>query len=262
MAIITVSRGSYSKGREVAERVAHRLGYVCTSRDLLLEASAQFNIPEIKLIRALHDAPSILERFTSGKEIYLAYVAAALLERVQMDNVVYHGLAGHFYLKGVDHVLNVRILADLADRVELEMKREGISRDEALHIIKKDDAERRQWSLRLFGVDTCDPALYDLVLHIKKITVDDAVDIICHTARLEAFKTTTASQRTLDDLVLAAQAKAAVVQSYPDAEVSVSDGLVHIIVKAIISLRHQATKEIEQLIRPLPGVRDLRIDVT
>jgi len=100
MAIITISRGSYSKGKEVAEKVAHRLGYVCLSRDLLLEASSQFNIPEIKLIRALHDAPSILERFTSGKERYLAYFAAALLERVQRDNVVYHGLAGHFYLKG------------------------------------------------------------------------------------------------------------------------------------------------------------------
>jgi cytidylate kinase len=170
---ITVSRGSYSKGKEVAEKVAQRLGYACISRDLLLEASSQFNIPGIKLIRALHDAPSILERFTWGRERYLAYFATALLERVQRDNVVYHGLAGHFYLKGVSHVLNVRIVADLEDRVNLEMKREGISRDEAIYIIKKDDQERRQWSLRLFGVDTWDAALYDLVLHIKKMAVDD-----------------------------------------------------------------------------------------
>ena len=150
MAIITISRGSFSKGKEVAEGVALRLGYTCISRDLLLEASSQFNVPEIKLIRALHDAPSILDRFTRGKERYLAYFAMALLERVQRDNVVYHGLAGHFYLMGVNHVLRVRVLADLADRVELEMKRENISREEALHIIKKDDEERRQWSMRLF----------------------------------------------------------------------------------------------------------------
>ena len=67
MSIITISRGSYSRGKEVAEKVAAALGYECISRDILLEASDQFNIPEIKLVRAIHDAPSILERFTYGK---------------------------------------------------------------------------------------------------------------------------------------------------------------------------------------------------
>ena len=61
MAIVTISRGSYSKGKDIAEKVAEKLGYECISRDLLLEASQHFNIPEIKLVRALHDAPSVLE---------------------------------------------------------------------------------------------------------------------------------------------------------------------------------------------------------
>ena len=83
-------------------------------------------------MRALHDAPSVLERFTYGKEKYLAFFEAAFLEHVRKDNVVYHGLGGHFFLKKVNHVLKVRILADLEDRVRLEMEREKISKDEAL----------------------------------------------------------------------------------------------------------------------------------
>ena len=67
MTIITISRGSYSKGKEIAEKTAQKLGYECVSRDVLLEASEHFNIPEIRLIRALHDAPSILERFTYAR---------------------------------------------------------------------------------------------------------------------------------------------------------------------------------------------------
>jgi hypothetical protein len=63
MAIITISRGSYSKGKQIAEKVAKTLGYECISREVLLEASKEFNIPEVKLIRAVHDAPSILSRF-------------------------------------------------------------------------------------------------------------------------------------------------------------------------------------------------------
>ena len=53
MSIITINRGSYSRGKQVAEKLALKLGYECISRDILLEASEEFNIPEIKLIRAL-----------------------------------------------------------------------------------------------------------------------------------------------------------------------------------------------------------------
>ena len=109
MSIITISRGSYSKGKEVAEKVAQRLGYKCISRDIILEASEEFNVPEIKLIRAIHDAPSILNSFTHEKEEYIAFIKLALLRYFHKDNVVYHGLAGHFFVKEISHVLKARI---------------------------------------------------------------------------------------------------------------------------------------------------------
>src|SRR5512136_871724 len=121
MSIITISRGSYYRGREVAEKLAQKLGYECLSRDILLEASEEFNVPEIKLIRAIKDAPSILERLTHQKEKYVTYIRAALLKHVQKDNVVYHGLFGHFFLQDISHVLKVRIVGDLEDRVEDEV---------------------------------------------------------------------------------------------------------------------------------------------
>ena len=209
MPIITISRGSYSRGKEVAEKLARKLGYECISRDILLEASEQFNIPEIKLIRAIHDAPSILERFTHGKERYVAFLRSTLLKHVQKDNVVYHGLAGHYFLQGIPHVIKVRIMADLEDRVQEEMRRENISAEEARNILRKDDDERRRWGIQVYGVDTWDPKLYDMVLHIKSLTVDDAVDLISKAAQLPRFQATPESQRLLDDMVQAAGAEAA-----------------------------------------------------
>jgi cytidylate kinase len=209
MPIITISRGSYSRGKEVAEKLAQKLGYTCISRDILLEASEQFNIPEIKLIRAIHDAPSILERFTHGKERYVAYIRSTLLKHVQKDNVVYHGLAGHYFLLGISHVIKVRIMADLEDRVQEEMRREKISAEEARNILKKDDDERRRWGIQLYGVDTWDPMLYDLVLHIKSLTVDDAIDLISKAAQLPHFQATPESQRLVDEMAQAAAVEAA-----------------------------------------------------
>lgn len=219
MAIITISRGSYSRGKEVAEKVATRLGYECVSRDVLLAAAGQFNLPEIKLVRALHDAPSVLERFTFGREKYIAFIRSAFLNHVKHDNVVYHGLAGHFFLQGVAHALKVRIVADMADRVALEVAREGISPDEALRVLQKDDGERRRWSLALYGIDTADAGLYDIVIRIRKLTTDDAANLICRTAALTQFQKTPQSQAVLDDLVLAAQVKARLVERFPETAV-------------------------------------------
>ncbi len=261
MAIITISRGSYSKGKDVAEKVAQRLGYDCISREILVEASEHFNIPEVKLVRALHDAPSVLERFSYGKERYMAFLESTFLDHVQKDDVVYHGLAGHFFLKGVKHVLKVRILADLEDRIQLEMEREKIPRDEALHVLKKDDHERRQWALRLFGVDTWDPSLYDLVIHIRKISVDDAVDIICNTARLEDFRTTQESQKILDDLVLASKVKAALIDTCPSVSVTASQGAVYVATHASSGVAQSLADELRPLAEKVPKVKEVRIDV-
>ena len=87
MAVIAMSRGSYSYGKEIAEKVAQRLGYACIAREVLIEASKEFNISEIKLFSAVHDAPSILDRFTYGKEKYIAYIQAALLKYLKKDKM-------------------------------------------------------------------------------------------------------------------------------------------------------------------------------
>lgn len=224
MAIITVSRGSYSRGKDVAEKIAKALGYECISRDILLEASEEFNTPEIKLIRALHDAPTVLERFHYGKERFISYVRSALLQHLKRDNVVYHGLAGHYFLQDIPHVLKVRIIADIDDRVWEEMKRENISREKATYILRKDDDERRKWGISLYGMDTWDSRLYDLVLHIKALTVEDAVRIICDTVQKETFQTTPASRKLLNDLALSAKAHAELVETFPRVNVTADDG--------------------------------------
>jgi cytidylate kinase len=259
MPIITISRGSYSKGKEVAEKVAKKLGYECIARDVIIDASKEFNIPEIKLIRAIHDAPSILERVGYSKEKYLAYLQVALLEHFQKDNVVYHGLAGHFFIKGISHVLKVRIIADMDERVKLEMERERISRKEALRIMKNDDRERRKWSKYIYGIDTRDPSLYDLVIHIKKITVDDAADIVSHTVGLEHFKTKPDSQKMLNRLLTAARVKAALIDLKPDVEVFAQNGTVSITGRAAEFQEEKLVYQIEQIAKTVPGVTNVEV---
>ena len=261
MPIITISRGSYSKGKEVAEKVAQRLGYECISRDIILEASEEFHVPEIKLIRAIHDAPGILDRLSHEKDKYIAYVQTALTKHFRKDNIVYHGLAGHYFVKNISHVLKVRIIADIEERVKLKMEREGLNRAEAFQLIKKDDEERRKWSQYLYGTDTLDPSLYDLVIHIHKVTVEDAVDIICHTAALKHFQATPESKKAMEDLVLSAEVKAALIGLNHGIKISAQDGIVFIRSEATLLQQSPLSHDIEKILKKIPGVKDVRIDV-
>jgi cytidylate kinase/metal-sulfur cluster biosynthetic enzyme len=261
MSIITISRGSYSRGKEVAEKLARKLGYDCISRDILLEASSEFNIPEIKLVRALHDAPTVLERFTYGKERYLAYLRSALLQHVLKDNVVYHGLAGHYFLQDIPHVLKVRIIADIKDRVKEEMKRENISESEARYVLKKDDEERRKWGIQVYGIDTWDPSLYDMVLHVHRLTVDDVVDILFETIRKPVYQTTPSSQKMVSDLALSAKVLASLATIAPKVGVWSDDGVVFMTTTYNeLSLTPEIINEVKDIAMKVPGVKEVTLN--
>ena len=243
----------------MAELLAENLEYACISREILLSASEQFNIPEMRLVRTLHDAPSVFDRFAHGKERYVAYIRAAILKMAQKGNAVYHGLAGHFFLQGIPHALKVRIIADIEDRVKEEMRRMNIPEDDARYTLIKDDDERRRWGLYLYGIDTHDPHLYDLLIHTRNLSVEDAVEIILHAVKQKTFQVTPESQRVLDNLALAAQIEATLIKEFPFTEAVADNGKVHVTVKAPLSLRRKLTPKIKDTVKRLKGVN--RVDV-
>jgi cytidylate kinase len=259
MSIVTISRGSYSKGKDVAEKLAQKLQYDCVSREILLEASEEFNIPEISLVRAIHDSPSVLERFRHGKERYISYYQYALLKHVQKDNIVYHGLAGQYFLRAVPHLLKVRILASMEDRIQEVMRRDQVSARDAEHILAKDDDERRRWGLKLYGIDTWDSRLYDVVLLIDRLSVDDAVDLIAETIAKPVFQTTTESQQALDNQVLCAKIHAMLVNFSLMIEVQVKDGVVSLCnIGEVLRSDSALRLKIGGLVREIEGVKDIQ----
>ncbi len=228
MSIITISRGSYRGGKEIAEFLASKLNYDCVSREIILEASREFNIPEIKLIRALHDPVSILDRFHNGKERYVKYFRSALLNYLKKDNVLYHGLAGHFFLQDVPRVLKVRINANIQDRVREEMIRENISAEQARYMLIKDDEERRKWGLHLYGRDTGESKYYDIVINLTQLSVDDAVQTLYDISQGPAFQATVESKKQMAEAALIADIKARIFEYVPKPSITIENGVVQL----------------------------------
>lgn len=265
MSIVTISRQAYSRGGEVAQKVAQTLGYRCIGRELVLDASKEFQLPDTGFNRAIHDAPSLLDRVTDKNEKYIAYFQVALLRKLRLDFAVYHGLAGHFFVKDVPHALKVRIIADKDDRLKTEMDRLHVGREEALRILKHEDEERREWSLNVYGIDTADPGLYDLVIHLGDITVDDAARLICYTLRSGPYRTTRQSQKAIEDLTLASEVRAALLATDLTADVRADGGCVEVEIKfppLPAPEKKELVQEMKRVVRSVPGVRSVEVKTT
>src|SRR3989304_3231104 len=57
MPIITIYQGASGEGQELAETVAEALGYRCVGREVLVEASRRYRIPEAKLNEIVEKGP-------------------------------------------------------------------------------------------------------------------------------------------------------------------------------------------------------------
>jgi len=263
MSIITISRGTLSGGQRLAKCLAMNLGYQIISREVLTEAAQQYGVSEESLARGLEQPPSFWDRFRIDRQIYLTVIRATLCHLVRENNVVYHGNAGHLLLQGVDHVLRVRVIAPLPFRIKAATEAHGFDEKEAEAYIRKKDEERVMWTRFLYGVEWRDPALYDVVLNLEKVTAEMACHmIVCMLERPE-FQMTPESLRQLEDLYLASHVRARLFlnskigAAAAKIDVTATGGIVHL---AGVLPSEIFRQEALATAHSLPEVKDVRAD--
>lgn len=261
MSVITISRGSFSGGKMLAECLAAKLGFRCIDRDVIVERAAAQGVSQEQLREALTRPPTFLERFNHHRYVYLTLFQAALVEEVRTGKAVYHGNAGHLLLKGGVHVLRVRIIAPLEFRLFMAQDRLKLGRSEALAYIEKMDQDRRKWTHFLYGVDWGDPALYDMVLNLEHMSIQDSCDVVAGTVKERCFEFTPECQGAMDDLALASRVRAALVLDKATADLEVDvlarDGSVTI--RGKLSYRDQL-REVQRVAQAVPGVTSVDLD--
>ena len=113
MPIITIYQGASGEGQEVAESLAQALGYRCVGRELLVEASRRYGVPEAKLNQIVEKGANWWERLLQDLRPYRIALQATLCELAHDGKVVYHGHIGHELLSGIGHVLKVLLTAPI-----------------------------------------------------------------------------------------------------------------------------------------------------
>src|SRR5437773_11642524 len=100
MPIITIYQGASGEGQELAETVAEALDYRCVGREVLVEASRRYSIPEAKLNEIVEKGPHWWERLPQDLQPYRIARQATLCDLAPDGKLVYHGHSGNELLPG------------------------------------------------------------------------------------------------------------------------------------------------------------------
>lgn len=189
MAIITISRGTLSGGRAVAECLSERLGYRCLAKEILQDAARDLGA-SAEVVRAKFETtPGLWARLRKDRERYVLAVQCALAEACAEGNLVYHGLAGQFLLRGLPGVLRVRLIAPMEARIRaLAEPHHRMGPEAAEDFIRSVDQDRRRWVRLTYGEDVEDPSLYDLTVNLRLLSLDAACAAVADAAGQEAFR--------------------------------------------------------------------------
>ncbi|MBW2525894.1 MAG: cytidylate kinase family protein [Deltaproteobacteria bacterium] len=223
MAIITISRGSLSGGAALAQRLGQALGAEVISHEAILEAARRYGVA-VDVIRAgLQRPPTLWHRLTHHKQRYLVAVQAVLAEMVANWNAVYHGLAGQLMLRDLPGVIKIRLIAPMEYRVQAAMAELGLNRDDATRHIRSVDEERERWVRLMYGASWTDPGLYDLILNLGHLSLDEACDLVVALAHREERQVTPELEAARRDFVLQAKVRAELLLNagFPEDQLSV-----------------------------------------
>jgi cytidylate kinase len=261
MAIIVVSHQMGAGGPEIGMALGQRLGYRYVDQELLLDAARRYGLAEEKLSHLDESKPTLFERFDAETRMHITVLQTTLLEFAELDNAVFMRGGGQWLLRGVPHVLRVRIIAPFEQRVKqwirrvAEMTGETPNQRAAAEFVRRDDTEKAGRMRYLYEVDIADPMLYELTVNTEKLRQDAVVEMLESAVRRPELTTIDGGRRLVAARALASRVQVALA-THPETRryritVEAHDG--------VVALEGtSALDEAAEVARSVPGVRDVK----
>ena len=206
MPVVAMTREMGSGGREVARRLADQMGLTLILHELVEhDLAEQMEVQEGAVHHRLEGGATFLERLQIGSKRLARYTEAEILDLAQKGDVVIRGWGACVLLRGVPHIVRVRVCAPMEMREKRVMDRLGINdRAAARHEIERNDAAHGRTLRAAFGVEREDARLYDMVLNTERTTIETCVHLVRELVASPAYGETEYSRAVLADKALEA----------------------------------------------------------
>lgn len=203
--VITISRELGSGGRTIGQKLAAQLNVRYSDKNLIQDLRKKFNLTTFEIEKIKGAKKNWLTEMLDivapvpNSGAYIGFEANKgddwLLNRIKADDLfeaeaeilkgiaaegscVIAGRSGFFVLKDHPNKLDIFIQAPLDKRVERVMKKQGLTKEEALEVIEAVDKGRETYVQRYAGTSRYDARNYDLVMNVGDMTDDEAVACI------------------------------------------------------------------------------------
>ena len=196
---ITISQLTGSGAHEIAERTADILQQSETDR------TAQWKLFDRELVqKALdeHHLPARLAKYMPEDRrsyvddvldemfglrppswVLVPQVAETILHQVQQGHVIVVGRGATAIASKLPGVFHVRLVASLSGRIERIRKLLGLTEQDAIKFIRKEDRGSMRYTQAYFHTSINDDLLYHLVINTDRIPYGDAAMLIASEAR-------------------------------------------------------------------------------
>ncbi|MEI6970821.1 MAG: cytidylate kinase-like family protein [bacterium] len=190
---ITISRQAGCGAMAVASRLADYLqarepakcGWTVFDKSLVAKILQEHHLPEDVAKFMPEDRISAIQDML--EELMGLHPSALTLLRETSETILHLATLGHVILVGrgavvvtrrMKNVFHVRLVAPMEQRIEKEVRQNGLTREAAIAFIQKEDAGRKRFQKEFFKTDIDDPAIYDLVVNLSRISQDHAAELI------------------------------------------------------------------------------------
>lgn len=182
---IALSRLSGAGGGEIAARLGENLDWPILGKQLLERIARRHHI-DPGLLELLDETPTnllyealghLLNSELISQNAYLSYLRKAVCAAAAEGPAIFVGRGAQYFLPPA-RTLNVRVIADEADRIERVRRRFRLSRAAGQKLVRERDKCRAAFIERYFHRDLDDAAGYDLVVNSSRLGLDGCVDAI------------------------------------------------------------------------------------
>ena len=197
MAVITISEEYGTHSRELAQKLAQKLGYEYVGKRLLADIARELNVSEgeaevfskaasSRILRLVDKYTcSIVQKVVDREhgclddDNYFKTTQKLVEKLYAAGNVIILGWGSQCILNGRDQVLHVRLTKNLDAKIQTVVKSQKLDYTAAKRIIETEENDMTAYIKQYFDQDWNDARLYDLVIDMGRDTVDRAVETIC-----------------------------------------------------------------------------------
>jgi CheY-like chemotaxis protein len=259
MSVISIFSASFCKREQVVEKLVANTKYkVIPDNDLAEEAAKISGLSKDKIERVFSSRTSVFNKFTHEKERSISYLRLVLAQTLPQENLIITGFATHLIPTQINHVLRVCLIAEMKFRISVAGENQGLSSSEATRLIHRRDGQCASWVSSLTDMkDPWDPSLYDIVVPMDKMSVEEAAALIEENLAKDAIKPSKASAKAVEDFFLTAKVEVALAEKGHNVDMRTTDGSVELMINQQVLALGKLEKELKSIAEKVPGVKSV-----